>query len=81
MKLPIITTKNVWTEDILGDAPVFVPKRKVGEISRAVIHLMKQPKEQMMIAERVYSKVASKRSWDNIVRKHLEIHNQIILVS
>lgn len=78
MKRPVITTKNGWAEDSLGDTPVIVSARKTDEISGAVIHLLKHPRERVKIAKKVYNKVASERSWDNIVQKHMELYEQTI---
>ncbi|MFZ7138726.1 MAG: glycosyltransferase family 4 protein [archaeon] len=78
MKRPIITTKNRWAEDSLGDTPVFVSTSRIDEISGAIIHLLKHPDERRRVAERVYNKVTLERNWDNLVLKHMELYDQVV---
>ncbi|MFZ7138903.1 MAG: glycosyltransferase family 4 protein, partial [archaeon] len=78
MKRPVITTKNGWAEDSLGDTPVLVSPHRINEISDAVIHLLKHPDERRRVAERVYNKVTLERNWDNLVSKHMELYDQVL---
>ena len=78
MKKPVISIKNGWAENSLGDAPVFVSANKIDEISSSVIRLLKNPEERMRVAEQVYGKVVSERSWDNIVSRHIELYDQVV---
>lgn len=43
MKRPIITTKNGWAKETLGDIPLYIPMRDSDALSRAVIHLWRNP--------------------------------------
>jgi len=78
MKKPIITTRNGWAEDALGETPLFLSTCSPEETAEAIIRLLKNPDERMNIGELVHSKVSSERSWDAIVSKHRELYDQII---
>jgi len=78
MKRPIITTRNRWAVNSLGDTPLYVSMRNPEETAKAMICLLKNPRKRRKIAELTYRKVASERSWDKVTSKHMEIYNKLI---
>ena len=78
MRKPIITTRNKWAEDTLGNSPLFVPMHSPEETAKAIIHLLRNPDERAKIARSAYEKVTSERSWDTVAAKHLDLYNQVV---
>lgn len=78
MRKPVITTRNKWAEDTLGNSPLFVSTRNPVETAEAIIHLLSNRDRREKIAQLCYRKISSERSWDVIARKHLDLYNQVI---
>jgi len=77
MKKPIITTRNAWAQDSLGETPLYIPPNSPGETARAIVRLLREPDERRRIAEQAYRKVASDGDWDTVVSGHIELYEEL----
>jgi len=78
MRKAIITTKNLWVVNSLGETPLYIPVRNPEATAKAIVHLLNNPVEREKIADLVYQKVVSRREWDTIVSTHIELYNRIL---
>ncbi|MDH5795613.1 MAG: glycosyltransferase family 4 protein [Candidatus Bathyarchaeota archaeon] len=74
----IITTRNVWAVDSLGDTPFYISARDPEGTANAIIRLLSNDEERSKIARLVYEKVADGSSWDSVASRHKEIYRQLI---
>jgi len=78
MKRAIITTRNAWAMDSLGDTPFYISAGDPEGTANAIIRLLNNDDERDKIARLVCAKVDRERSWDNVVSKHIEMYRQLI---
>lgn len=78
MRKPIITTRNKWAKDALGNNTLFVSMRGPEETANAIIRLLKNPDERVRIAKLAYDMVTSERSWDMVASRHIDLYDEVL---
>ena len=78
MKRAIITTRNSWAFNSLGDTPFYISAGDPEGTAKGIIRLLNNNDEREKIARLVCEKVDHGRSWDNVASRHIEMYRQLI---